>query len=104
MNKNSLDVFCLKFMMRNYKNFKVWLISHELVLKIYREILPGFPESEKYGLSSQIRRAAYSIPLNIVEGCGRSSEKEFAHFLDFTGFQSGARILPSAGQRFVFHK
>jgi four helix bundle protein len=84
VNENYLGVFCLKFAMRNYKNFNVWLISHELVLKIYREILPGFPESEKYGLSSQIRRAAYSIPFNIVEGCGRSSEKEFAHFLEIS--------------------
>jgi four helix bundle protein len=70
--------------MRNYKKFNVWLISHELVQKIYKEIAPGFPESEKYGLSSQIRRAAYSIPLNIAEGCGRTSEKEFAHFLEIT--------------------
>ena len=75
---------CSKSIMRNYKKFSVWLISHELVLKMYREIVPGFPESEKYGLSSQIRRAAYSIPLNIAEGCGRTSEKEFAHFLEIS--------------------
>jgi four helix bundle protein len=69
---------------RNYKRFSVWVISHELTLKIYKEIVPGFPESEKYGLTSQVRRAAYSIPCNIAEGCSRSSEKEFAHFLEIS--------------------
>jgi four helix bundle protein len=53
-------------------------------LKIYKEIAPGFPETEKYGLTSQFRRAAYSIPFNIAEGCGRSSEKDFTHFLDIS--------------------
>jgi four helix bundle protein len=67
--------------MRDYRKFSVWQRSHELTLKIYKEIAPRFPDSEKYGLSSQIRRAAYSIPFNIVEGCGRASEKDFAHFL-----------------------
>jgi four helix bundle protein len=70
--------------MRNYKKFSVWMRSHELALKIYKEITPSFPDSEKYGSSSQIRRAAYSIPFNIVEGCGRSSEKDFAHFLNIS--------------------
>jgi four helix bundle protein len=70
--------------MRNYKKFSIWVKSHELALLIYKDIVPGFPETEKYGLSSQIRRAAYSIPFNIVEGCGRSSEKDFAHFLDIS--------------------
>jgi four helix bundle protein len=70
--------------MRNYKKFSVWQRSHELVLKIYKEIAPGFPETEKYGLTSQLRRSAYSIPFNIAEGCGRSSEKDFTHFLDIS--------------------
>jgi 23S rRNA-intervening sequence protein len=69
--------------MRNYKKFSVWSRSHELVLLIHGNTVPGFPESEKYGLSSQLRRAAYSIPFNIVEGCGRSSEKDFATFWIF---------------------
>jgi four helix bundle protein len=70
--------------MRNYKKYGVWLRSHELVILLYKQIVPGFPESEKYGLASQLRRAAYSIPFNIVEGCGRNSEKDFAHFLDIS--------------------
>jgi four helix bundle protein len=70
--------------MRNYKKLSVWLTSHELVLQVYRDIIPGFPESDKYGLTSQIRRAAYSIPCNIAEGSSRNSEKEFAHFLEIS--------------------
>ena len=70
--------------MRDYKKFTVWQSSHMLVTKIYKEIIPDFPDSEKYGLSSQVRRAAYSIPLNIVEGCGRTSDKEFTRFLEIS--------------------
>jgi four helix bundle protein len=70
--------------MRDYKKFKVWIRSHELTIKVYKEIVPCFPDSEKYGLTSQIRRAAYSIPFNISEGCSRSSEKDFAHFLEIS--------------------
>ena len=48
----------------------------------YKEIIPNLPASEKFELASQTKRAAYSIPLNIAEGCGRDSDKDFAHFLD----------------------
>lgn len=68
--------------MRDYKKYEVWSRSHELTLFVYKEIIPVFPASEQYGLTSQIKRAAYSIPLNIVEGCGRNSDKDFVHFLD----------------------
>jgi four helix bundle protein len=70
--------------MRDYKKYSVWLKSHELTMKVYQEIAPCFPESEKFGLTRQITRAAYSIPFNISEGCSRSSEKEFAHFLEIS--------------------
>jgi four helix bundle protein len=68
--------------MRNYKKYEVWRESHELVKFIYRHIAPCFPRDEKYELTSQMKRAAYSIPFNIVEGCGRNSDKDFTHFLD----------------------
>jgi four helix bundle protein len=67
---------------RDYKKYDVWRKAHELVLFVYKEIIPSFPNSEKFELLSQMKRAAYSIPLNIVEGCGRASDKDFAHFLD----------------------
>ena len=58
----------------------VWQKSHELALNIY-EITKGFPKDELFGLTSQIRRAAVSIPSNIVEGKGRGSNKEYKRFL-----------------------
>ncbi|MGC4235358.1 MAG: four helix bundle protein [Niabella sp.] len=68
--------------MRDYTKYEVWQKDHEFTLFIYQEILPLLPASEKYDLYSQLKRAAYSIPLNISEGCGRNSDKDFAHFLD----------------------
>ncbi len=68
--------------MRDYKKYDVWERAHQFTLYIYKEIVPSFPKSELYGLVSQLKRSAYSIPLNIVEGCGRNTDKDFVHFLD----------------------
>ena len=70
--------------MRDYKKYDVWVKAHELVLFIYKDILITFPLNEKYDLMSQLKRAVYSIPLNIVEGCGRNTDKDFVHFLDIS--------------------
>jgi four helix bundle protein len=64
----------------SHKDLKVWQESMTLVTKIYK-VSENFPKHEVYGLSSQIRRAAVSIPSNIAEGAGRSGEKEFIRFL-----------------------
>ena len=66
--------------MRDFRELKVWERSHRLTLTIYK-VTNTFPQSELYGLTSQIRRASSSIPANIAEGCGRGSEAEFARFL-----------------------
>lgn len=70
--------------MRDYRKYEVWSKVHELTLYVYRELIPGFPKTEQYNICSQLKRACYSIGLNIVEGCGRNSDKDFAHFLDMS--------------------
>jgi four helix bundle protein len=68
--------------MRDFKKLEVWKKTHESNLFVYLNFPPKFPKSEQYHLQSQTKRAAYSIALNIVEGSGRFTEKDFAHFLD----------------------
>ncbi|HRH47800.1 MAG TPA: four helix bundle protein [Panacibacter sp.] len=70
--------------MRDYHKYEVWQKAHELTLYVYKEIIPLFPASEKYELVSQIKRAAYSVPMNIAEGCGRNTHNDFVHFLDMS--------------------
>lgn len=66
--------------MHKYKELKVWQKAIELVTDIYRAT-SKFPDRERFGLISQINRAAVSIPSNIAEGAGRNSDKEFLYFL-----------------------
>jgi four helix bundle protein len=66
--------------MRNYKNYNIWELAHQLTLEIYK-ISVDFSQTERFGLTSQIKRASTSIGLNIVEGSARQSDKEFARFL-----------------------
>ena len=65
----------------NFRNLKIYQRSIAHAVEIYR-ITGNFPKEELYGLTSQIRRAAVSIALNIAEGSGNSSEKEFKRFLE----------------------
>jgi four helix bundle protein len=65
---------------RSYRDLNVWQLSIELVKGVYR-VTQKFPAAEIYALTSQIRRAAISIPSNIAEGQGRASSKEFRQFL-----------------------
>ena len=67
-------------MIKNYKELKVWQKSYRLCLKVYR-VTKGFPKEELYGLTSQMRRAAMSIPCNIAEGYGRKTTPEYIRFL-----------------------
>ncbi|MBX3255511.1 MAG: four helix bundle protein [Chitinophagaceae bacterium] len=66
--------------MRDFRNLTIWIKSHQLTLKIYN-LTKSFPKEETFGLISQMRRAAYSIPSNIAEGCGRNSNPDFKRFL-----------------------
>ena len=66
--------------MRDFRRLKVWEKAHELSLAVYKATAT-FPQQELFGLTSQLRRGAVSIPANIAEGCGRSGEPELARFL-----------------------
>ncbi len=67
-------------MERQYEKLIVWKEAHKLCLKIYEET-KNFPDSERFGLISQMRRASYSIPMNLAEGNSRRSYKEKNHFV-----------------------
>ncbi|HWV29664.1 MAG TPA: four helix bundle protein [Dyadobacter sp.] len=66
--------------MRDFRKYEVWRISHEFVLDVYTKTRK-FPPNEMYGVTSQIRRASVSIPTNLAEGCGRTTDSEFARFI-----------------------
>ncbi len=73
--------------MRKLDQLKIWGKGLDLCEEVY-EMSKKFPDEEKYGLKSQIRRAAVSIPSNIAEGAGRNSNKEFAQFLSIANGSS----------------
>jgi four helix bundle protein len=66
--------------MKDFRELKVWEKAHHLTLEIYK-MTAEFPKEEQFGITSQIRRAATSIGLNIAEGCGRGSDADFKRFL-----------------------
>ena len=65
---------------QNYRELIAWQKAMDLVVRIY-QITESFPKTETFGLTNQMRRAAVSIPSNIAEGQGRSTTKDFMHFL-----------------------
>ena len=69
--------------MHKFKELEIWKKSRLFCSEIYK-ITSNFPESEKFGLTNQLRRASVSIPSNIAEGSSRSSNKDFARFLQIT--------------------
>jgi four helix bundle protein len=67
----------------SYRDLKVWQFGLKLVCLVY-EITSKFPKAEVYGLTSQIQRAAVSVPSNVAEGHARDSSREFLHFLSIS--------------------
>jgi len=65
---------------QSYRDLKVWQAGIQLAKQCY-QVTKGFPKEEMFGLTSQIRRAAVSIPANIAEGHGRESTGDYVHFL-----------------------
>ncbi|MGM0607601.1 MAG: four helix bundle protein [Candidatus Muiribacteriota bacterium] len=66
--------------MKTHKDLDVWKESYNLTLKVYK-LVDNFPEFEKFGISSQIRRASVSVVSNIAEGAARNGDKEFIYHL-----------------------
>jgi len=76
--------------MRNCKDLLVWEKAHRLTLAVYKVTLV-FPKEERYGLTSQVRRASASIAANLAEGCGRRSDGEMARYVQIA-MGSGAEL------------
>lgn len=92
--------------MHNYKELLVWQKARILVKDIYN-VTNKFPSSEKYGLISQIQRAAVSIPSNIAEGCGKNSEKDLIRYLEIANsstFELETQIILSNDLEFIEQK
>ena len=73
--------------MHKVKELKVWQKGMEIVTDVYA-LVKSFPDDERYGLSSQLKRAAISIPSNVAEGAGRRSEAEFRQFINISNGSS----------------
>ena len=66
--------------MRDYRKIEAWKLADDFTVAVY-ERTRAFPREELYGLTSQLRRAAYSVPANIAEGSSRESQRDYLHFL-----------------------
>jgi four helix bundle protein len=91
--------------MNKFKELKVWQKSIQLVTDIYSATI-DFPKEEVYGITSQIRRCAVSIPSNIAEGAGRGTKKDFSHFLDIakgSSFELETQLIISRELGFIDH-
>jgi four helix bundle protein len=69
--------------MRNFKKLMIWQLGMQLVDKVY-DLVPSFPEEEKFGLRVQITKCAISIPSNIAEGSAKRSQKDYLRFVEIS--------------------
>lgn len=89
--------------MRNFRELQVWKDGMIIVDMVYEQ-LRGFPNSELYGLQSQLSRASISIPSNIAEGCSRSSEKDFKRYLEIalgSAFEVETQLLIANKRKYI---
>jgi four helix bundle protein len=88
--------------MRDYTKIEAWKLADDLTVAIH-ERTKSFPREERYGLTSQLRRAAYSVPANIVEGSSRESKRDYLHFLYIArGSLSEAQYFVHLSQRLSY--
>lgn len=89
--------------MRDFRQYSVWQKAIDFTTEIYK-ITSSYPSSEKYGLTNQLQRAAVSIASNIAEGASRTSEKDFAHFLEISlgsSFEVETQLLISKNLNYI---
>ena len=89
--------------MHRFKDLEIWKYSREFCTEIYA-VTSSFPESEKFGLTNQLRRASVSIAANIAEGCSRSSNKDFSRFLEIaigSAYEVETHLLISSDLNFI---
>lgn len=92
--------------MHRFKDLDIWKKSRQFCSEIYI-ITNRFPEEEKFGLVSQLRRAAISIPSNIAEGSSRKSNKDFARFLQIalgSAYEIETQLLIASDLKFIDYK
>ena len=65
--------------MKDFRDLQVWQKAHQLTLMVYR-LTASFPQTERYGLTTQLRRSSASVAANLAEGCGRNGDAELARF------------------------
>lgn len=91
--------------MHRFKDLEIWRLSRRFCSDVYN-ITASFPETEKFGISNQLRRASVSIPSNIAEGCSRKSKKDFSRFLEIaigSMYEVETQLLISNDLKFI-HK
>jgi four helix bundle protein len=89
-------------LMRDFKQLKIWQKGFDIAVKSFK-LVGTFPKEERYGISSQLTRAAISIPSNIAEGSSRRSEKDYKRFLEISlgsTFEVETQLLIAAAANF----
>ena len=90
--------------MRDPRKLRAFELADQFALLVYKHTMT-FPREEQFGLTSQVRRAAVSIPSNIVEGCARATNADYLRFLDIAyGSSSEANYQISLAHRLGFHR